>query len=413
MAEEPLEEQVRRRREAHGSAGVAVARALDRIHGEAPDRGYGEPIRVVPREGAFADERSGLGDEIGIGHAGSLATGAAGAWGIVRLPGEVPVALARRSPGAAQGRDAMAQVEQRPGSGDLSRSPWRTVRDYVAITKPRIIELLLVTAIPTMILAARGWPDPTIALAVIVGGMLAAGGANAYNSVYDRDIDAVMARTHARPVATGAVSVRGGLVLATLLSIASVAVLAYFANVLAAALAVVAIVFYAVGYTMLLKRRTPQNIVWGGAAGCMPVLIAWAAVTGSLAWTPVVLFLIVFWWTPPHYWPLSLRFRDDYAAAGVPMLPVVTDVRSVTRSIVVYAWIMVLTSLILIPIAPMGWVYSGAAVVLGAVFLVEAHLLRRRALAGSEDVRPMRLFHWSITYLALLFLAVAVDPFFS
>lgn len=307
----------------------------------------------------------------------------------------------------------MAQVEQRPGSGDLSRSPWRTVRDYVAITKPRIIELLLVTAIPTMILAARGWPDPTIALAVIVGGMLAAGGANAYNSVYDRDIDAVMARTHARPVATGAVSVRGGLVLATLLSIASVAVLAYFANVLAAALAVVAIVFYAVGYTMLLKRRTPQNIVWGGAAGCMPVLIAWAAVTGSLAWTPVVLFLIVFWWTPPHYWPLSLRFRDDYAAAGVPMLPVVTDVRSVTRSIVVYAWIMVLTSLILIPIAPMGWVYSGAAVVLGAVFLVEAHLLRRRALAGSEDVRPMRLFHWSITYLALLFLAVAVDPFFS
>lgn len=305
----------------------------------------------------------------------------------------------------------MAQVEQRPGSGDVTRGPWRTIRDYVAITKPRIIELLLVTAIPSMILAARGWPDPVTAVAVIVGGMLAAGGANAYNSVYDRDIDAVMARTHARPVATGAVSARGGLVLATLLSVASVAILMVFANALAAALAIVAIVFYAVGYTMLLKRRTSQNIVWGGAAGCMPVLIAWAAVTGSLSWTPVVLFLIVFWWTPPHYWPLSLRYREDYAAAGVPMLPVVTDTRSVTRSIVVYSWVMVLTSLVLIPVAPMGVVYSVAAVVLGAVFLVEAHLLRRRALSDAADVRPMRLFHWSITYLALLFLAVAIDPF--
>lgn len=307
----------------------------------------------------------------------------------------------------------MAQVEHRPGSDDLDRGPWRTVRDYVAITKPRIIELLLVTAIPSMILAARGWPDPVTAVAVIVGGMLAAGGANAYNSVYDRDIDAVMARTHARPVATGAVSPRGGLILATLLSVASVAILGVFANALAAALAIVAIAFYAVGYTMLLKRRTSQNIVWGGAAGCMPVLIAWAAVTGTLSWTPVILFLIVFWWTPPHYWPLSLRYREDYAAAGVPMLPVVTDTRSVTRSIVIYSWVMVLTSLALIPVAPMGAVYAIAAVVLGAVFLLEAHLLRRRALSGADDVRPMRLFHWSITYLALLFLAVAIDPFIA
>jgi protoheme IX farnesyltransferase len=283
----------------------------------------------------------------------------------------------------------------------------------VAITKPRIIELLLVTAIPTMILAARGWPEPSVAVAVIVGGMLAAGGANAFNSVYDRDIDALMARTHARPVATGAVSVRGGLVLASVLSLASLIILATFANVLAAVLGAIAIAFYAVGYTMVLKRRTPQNIVWGGAAGCMPVLIAWAAVTGTLTWAPVVLFLIVFWWTPPHYWPLSLRYRDDYAAAGVPMLPVVTDVSGVTRSIVIYSWIMVAFSLILIPVAGMGWIYAIAAVVLGAVFLVEAHLLRRRALSGAADVRPMRLFHWSITYLALLFLAVAVDPFFA
>ena len=226
----------------------------------------------------------------------------------------------------------MAQVEQRPGSSD--RGAVQVVRDYVAITKPRIIELLLVTAIPTMILAARGWPDPLVAVAVIVGGMLAAGGANAFNSVYDRDIDAVMARTHARPVASGAVSVRGGLVLASVLSIASVVILATLANVLAAVLGAIAIAFYAIGYTMLLKRRTPQNIVWGGAAGCMPVLIAWAAVTGSLSWAPVVLFLIVFWWTPPHYWPLSLLYRDDYAAAGVPMLPVVADDETTQQGVV-------------------------------------------------------------------------------
>ncbi len=305
----------------------------------------------------------------------------------------------------------MAQVQQGPDQGDLGRTPWRTVRNYIAITKPRIIELLLVTAIPTMLLAARGWPEPRTAIAVIVGGMLAAAGANTFNSVYDRDIDALMARTHARPLVTGAVSVRGAIVLATILSVSSVAILALLANVLAAALGIVAILFYAVGYTMLLKRHTSQNIVWGGAAGCMPVLIAWAAVTGGLTWTPVVLFLIVFWWTPPHYWPLSLRFRDDYANAGVPMLPVVTSPRAVARSIVIYSWVMVATSLVLIPVGGMGWVYAGAAIVLGAVFIVEAHLLRRRVISGAADVRPMRLFHWSITYLALLFLAVAIDPF--
>lgn len=306
----------------------------------------------------------------------------------------------------------MAQVHQRPGTG-AHGSPWRTLRGYVAITKPRIIELLLVTAIPTMILASGGWPEPRVAIAVIVGGMLAAGGANAFNSVYDRDIDALMPRTHARPVVTGTVSVRGGVLLASFMSLASIALLWILANPMAAALGVVAIVFYAWGYTVLLKRRTSQNIVWGGAAGCMPVLIAWAAVTGSLSWTPVILFLIVFWWTPPHYWPLSVRFKEEYAAAGVPMLPVVTDLRSVTRSIVVYSWLLVLTSLALIPVAPMGWVYSVASVVLGAVFLVEAYLLRRRAVTGDADARPMRLFHWSITYLALLFLAVALDPFIT
>jgi protoheme IX farnesyltransferase len=287
----------------------------------------------------------------------------------------------------------------------------RSVAGYIAITKPRIIELLLVTTIPTMILAAGGWPDMQVAIAVLIGGTLAAGGANAFNSVYDRDIDAVMTRTQHRPVASGQVSIAGGLVWATILSIASLVILAAYANLLAAALALVAIVFYAVGYTMILKRRTAQNIVWGGAAGCMPVLIAWAAVTGTLTWTPVVLFLIIFWWTPPHYWPLSLRYRDDYAAAGVPMLPVVAEQPVVMRQITMYSWLMVLTSLALIPIAPMGWVYVVSSLLLGAIFLFEAYALGRRVRRGEDNVRPMRLFHWSITYLALLFLAVAIDPF--
>ena len=284
---------------------------------------------------------------------------------------------------------------------------------YVAVTKPRIIELLLVTTVPTMILAAGGWPPLGVGAAVLVGGTLAAAGANTFNSVYDRDIDSVMARTQHRPVPSGRVGVRGGLAWATALSVASAVILAVFANVLSAVLAVVAIAFYVLGYTLLLKRRTPQTIEWGGAAGCMPVLIAWAAVTGSLSWTPVVLFLVIFLWTPPHYWPLSLRYREDYAAAGVPMLPVVTDARGVLRQIVAYSWAMVAMSLVLIPVASMSWVYSAVALILGALFLIEAYRLRSRVLSGQDEVRPMRLFHWSISYLALLFLAVALDPFIA
>ena len=286
-----------------------------------------------------------------------------------------------------------------------------TLSAYIAITKPRIIELLLVTTVPTMILAADGWPPLGVAIAVLVGGTLAAAGANTFNSVYDRDIDAVMVRTQHRPMVSGRISPRAGVAWGVALSVMSVLVLSAFANVLAAALAAVAIAFYVFGYTMWLKRRTPQNIVWGGAAGCMPVLIAWAAVTGTLTWAPVILFLVIFFWTPPHYWPLSLRYRDDYAAAGVPMLPVVAQPRRVAREIVIYAWIMVLLSLTLIPVAPMGWVYVVAAVVLGGLFLFEAHALQWRVRKGAESLRPMRLFHWSITYLALLFLAVAIDPF--
>jgi protoheme IX farnesyltransferase len=292
-------------------------------------------------------------------------------------------------------------------------SPRQRLAAHVALTKPRIVELLLVTAVPTMFLAAQGLPTLRATIAVLVGGALAAMGANTLNSVYDRDIDALMHRTDKRPAAMGIVSVRAGLFQGFLLSIASAFFLAWWTNYLAAVLALVAIAAYAVGYTMWLKRRTSQNIVWGGAAGCMPVLIAWSAVTGSLTWTPLVLFLIVFFWTPPHYWPLAMKYKDDYERAGVPMLPVLKSSEHVCVSIVRYSWVMVLVSVALIPVAPMGPVYSVAAIVLGALFIYEAYRLLGAARRNDEKLlsRAMRLFHYSISYLALLFLAVAIDPF--
>jgi protoheme IX farnesyltransferase len=282
-----------------------------------------------------------------------------------------------------------------------------TVAAYVALTKPRIIELLLVTTVPTMVLAGQGMPALSLVLATLVGGALAAGSANALNCYYDRDIDQVMHRTARRPLARRSVPPRNALVFGLVLGVLATGVLAVTTNVLAAALGIVAIAFYVVVYTMLLKRRTSQNIVWGGAAGCMPVLIGWAAVTGSLSWVPWVLFAVIFFWTPPHYWPLAMRYRDDYAAAGVPMLPVVASPRVVSVRIVAYAWAMVAASLLLVA-GPSGPLYAVSAVVLGAAFLREAHRLHARTRSGS-DPSPMRLFHWSITYLALLFLAVAVD----
>jgi len=290
------------------------------------------------------------------------------------------------------------------------RTPLRTAREYVALTKPRIIELLLVTTVPSMMLAQGGVPPLSLVLATLVGGTLAAGSANTLNCYLDRDIDTLMVRTGKRPLVTGTVSPRGALVFGLVLGVVAVAFLAALVNVVSAALALFAIVFYVVGYTMILKRRTPQNIVWGGIAGCLPTLIGWSAVTGSLDWAPVILFGIVFLWTPPHYWPLSLRFRQDYAAAGVPMLPVVAAPTVVSRQIVRYAWAMVAWSLLLVPVAPTGPVYLVAAVVLGAVFLLEAHRLHARAKAGVTNLAPMRLFHGSITYLSLLFVAVALDP---
>jgi heme o synthase len=285
------------------------------------------------------------------------------------------------------------------------------VAAYVALTKPRIIELLLVTTVPTMILASGGVPSIRLVAATLVGGFLAAGGANALNMYIDRDIDGLMARTGHRPLVTGEVSPRGGLVFGLTLSVLSVVWFALTTTALASALTAAAILMYVVGYTLLLKRRTPQNIVWGGAAGCMQILIGWAAVTGTLAWAPVVLFGVVFFWTPPHYWPLSLRFKDDYAAAGVPMLPVVAPLSTVAREIIGYSWAMVIASLLLVPAAGMSPFYAVAAVALGGAFLSEAHGLLRRVRRGDRDVKAMRLFHGSITYLALLFLAVAIDAF--
>lgn len=293
--------------------------------------------------------------------------------------------------------------ELKPSSG-VSR-----IKAYVALTKPRVIELLLVTTAPVMILAERGVPSIWLIVATLLGGSLSAGSANTFNMYIDRDIDAVMGRTQGRPLVTGAVTPRNALIFGWALGIASVAWLWIFTTPLAAVLSLAAILFYVFVYTLWLKRRSEQNIIWGGIAGCFPVLIGWAAVTGTLAWEPLILFLVVFLWTPPHYWPLSMRYRDDYASVSVPMLGVVRDAPEVGLQVILYAWATVAASLILIPVAPMGLLYSLVAVVAGGWFVIESHRLYHRALLGLE-VKPMRVFHSSITYLTLLFVAVGVDP---
>jgi protoheme IX farnesyltransferase len=280
---------------------------------------------------------------------------------------------------------------------------------YVALTKPRVIELLLVTTAPVMVLAANGIPNLWLVLATLVGGSLSAGSANAFNCYIDRDIDRVMNRTKKRPLVTGDLSDREALVFAWVTGAASVLWLGLLVNWLSAALSLAAILFYVFVYTLVLKRRTPQNIVWGGAAGCMPVLIGWAAVTGSLSWAPVILFGIVFLWTPPHYWPLSMKYRADYQSVNVPMLAVVRGRTVVGLQVVLYAWATVACSLLLIPVAHMGILYTVVAVLAGGWFIVESHLLYSTAIRHG-DVRPMRVFHSSISYLTLVFLAVGIDP---
>jgi heme o synthase len=285
----------------------------------------------------------------------------------------------------------------------------RKARAYIALTKPRVIELLLITTVPVMILAANGIPDLRLVLATVVGGSLSAASANAFNCYIDRDIDRVMKRTSRRPLVTGELTDREALAFAWITGVASVLWLGLLTNWLAAALSLGAILFYVFVYTLLLKRRTPQNIVWGGIAGCMPVLIGWAAVTGSLSWAPVILFGIVFLWTPPHYWPLSMKYRKDYQSVGVPMLAVVRGRTQVGLQVVLYAWATVACSLLLVPVAGMGVLYTAVALASGAWFVIESHRLYGAAIRHGE-VRPMRVFHSSITYLTLVFVAVGVDP---
>jgi len=288
-------------------------------------------------------------------------------------------------------------------------SPREKAKAYFALTKPRVIELLLVTTVPVMILAQNGIPSLWLIFATLVGGALSAGSAGAFNCYFDRDIDRLMDRTSKRPLVTGVLSDREALVFAWTIGVLSIVWLAVFTNLLAAALSLVAILIYVLLYTLLLKRRTPQNIVWGGTAGCMPVLIGWAAVTNSLSWEALILFGIIFLWTPPHYWPLSMKYRADYKTAGVPMLAVVRGRVVVGLQIVLYAWAMVACSLLLIPVGHMGLVYSATAVLAGGWFLYESHRLYSRSIRDLA-IKPMRVFHGSITYLTLIFLAVAIDP---
>lgn len=288
---------------------------------------------------------------------------------------------------------------------ELGRQSPNRLRGYVALTKPRIIELLLVTTIPTMVLAREGWPAISLMIVTLVGGTLAAGGANAINMYIDRDIDRLMTRTQGRPLVTGVITPRAALTFAIALEICAFAVLAVGANLLAACLALSATLFYVFVYSIWLKRTSKHNIVIGGAAGAVPVLVGWAAVTNSLSWTPLVLFLVIFFWTPPHFWALAIRHADDYRAAGVPMLPVVASLQQTVRSMVTYCVVLVITTIALIPIAGMGWVYGLTALVFGAAFIVGSVRL------GSDpsEARAMRLFSFSITYVTVLFLALTVD----
>jgi len=296
---------------------------------------------------------------------------------------------------------------------NLNQEPsslFSVIKSYISLTKPRIIELLLVTTVPTMFLASNGWPDWFLVLATLIGGALAAGGANALNNVVDRDIDALMDRTAHRPLVTGKVTVRGAVALGITLSLLSVIWLESQVNTLSALFAASAIVFYVCVYTLLLKRRTSSNIVWGGAAGCFPVLIGWAAVTNSISLAPIVLFLIVFWWTPPHYWPLSMQYRKDYENAGIPMLPVVANREKVASQIAIYSWIMVATTLVLPLVSELSIVYVLGAIILNLIFMREVYALKNRAKSDDLDINPMKLFHWSITWLALLFFLIGLDP---
>ena len=316
------------------------------------------------------------------------------------VPGEAPDlrcgAMTTQAPAAPEPR-AVARAKS-------------TVAGYVALTKPRIIELLLVTTLPTMVVAQRGVPPLWLMVATLAGGALAAGGANAINMVVDRDIDRLMKRTKNRPLVTGVMTPRAALVFALTLEVGAFVELWLAVNLLSAALAVSATLFYVFVYTLWLKRRSSQNIVIGGAAGAVPVLVGWAAVTDSLAWAPVVLFAIIFIWTPPHFWSLAVRYQDDYRAADVPMLPAVASMKRTTTEIVYYTVALVAVSFLFGPVAHLGWIYMVTAALLGGGFLYLVTRLWGLAQNGKVTNRDaMRVFGYSITYLTVLFVAMAGD----
>lgn len=287
----------------------------------------------------------------------------------------------------------------------MRRTPRTLVGAYIALTKPRIIELLLVTTIPTMVLAERGWPSVELIAITLLGGTLAAGGANAINMYVDRDIDAKMVRTQDRPLVTGVIEPTNALVFALVLEVVAFAVLWAGANLLSAVLALAATAFYVGVYTVWLKRTSRHNIVVGGAAGAVPVLVGWAAVTDSLAWTPIVLFAAMFFWTPPHFWALAIRYADDYRAADVPMLPAIVPLREAAKQMIVYTLALVASTLILVPVADLGVIYTVAAVALGAGFIGGTVALAERPTPAAS----MKLFAYSITYVTLLFGAMTLD----
>lgn len=284
------------------------------------------------------------------------------------------------------------------------------VRAYVALTKPRIVELLLITAVPTLFLAYKGMPSLSVTAVVVLGGALAAGSANALNCYIDRDIDQIMGRTRKRPLAAHAVSPRAALIFGVVIGVLSVAAFAATTNLLAAGLTLGAILYYVLVYTLLLKRHTSQSTLWGGICGAAPVLIAWAAATGTLSWASAGLFAVVFFWQPPHFWALAIKYKDDYRSAGIPMLPVVAPIRRVLAESIIDSWLMVAASLAVWPAA--GPLYGAVAILLGAVFLYEVHRLFHLSRRGDGgQLVTMRLFHLSVTYLTLLFVAVAVGVF--
>jgi protoheme IX farnesyltransferase len=305
-----------------------------------------------------------------------------------------------RTPGAPSRVD-------RPVAAEARRDPISVFRAYLALTKPQIVELLLVTTVPALMLAAGGWPDLRTLAAVLVGGALAGGAASALNCYIDRDIDELMRRTKRRPLPAHSVTPRAVLIFGLTLAVISVALMAVFTNWLATALTAGAIFYYDVVYTLWLKRRTPANTFWGGICGAAPVIIGWAAVTGGVSALGWALFAVVFFWQMPHFYALAIKYKDDYARANVPMLPVVRSMARVNGEIALYTVLTVVASLVAWPLG-LGPIYGVTAIITGALFLGEAFLLVQRSRKGGP-IKPMRLFHWSITYLTILFIAVAVD----